>query len=54
MTEEIEFILDESKFKINPQGIQLVDTIPNSISSDLIVGLSALSGKFITPQSSLL
>jgi hypothetical protein len=35
--QEIEFILDESKFKINPQGIQLVDTIPNSISSDFII-----------------
>jgi hypothetical protein len=35
--QEIEFILDESKFKINPQGIQLVTTVSNQIYSDFII-----------------
>ena len=35
--QEIEFILDESKFKINPQGIQLTSTKNNGVYSDFII-----------------
>jgi len=45
--EEIEFKLDESKFKLNPQPIQLVNTVEN-INTDLIYRI-ALGDVYLKP-----